>query len=119
MRLPQVRRGVRVAGAALLAFAGTAVAAPYVVTDPLMSHVTHCGVLVDAQPKVTIPVVVQGADKICRFDLAGLAAGSHTVKMTAIANDPVYGTKESAESLPLSFVVPVVPSAPANLRLVP
>ena len=96
-----------------------ALAAPFAVSDPLDPASTHCGVLLDAAAKVVIPVTPDAGGNICKFDLAGISNGSHTVRMTAIANDPVWGSQESAESLPLSFVRPGQPAAPGLLRLQP
>ena len=97
----------------------TASAAPFVVSDPLDPRATNCGILMDAAPKVVIPVVAEAGGNICKFDLAGISNGSHTVKMTAIANDPIWGSQESAESVPLSFVRPAAPSVPGGLELQP
>ena len=96
-----------------------ALSAPFVVSDPLDPRATHCGILMDVAPKVVIPVVAEAGGNICKFDLAGISNGSHTVKMTAIANDPIWGSQESAESVPLSFVRPAAPSVPAGLGLQP
>src|SRR3990167_7583887 len=96
-----------------------AISAPFVVSDPLDPRATHCGILMGAAPKVVIPVVAEAGGNICKFDLAGISNGSHTVKMTAIANDPIWGSQESAESVPLSFVRPVAPSVPGGLGLQP
>jgi hypothetical protein len=96
-----------------------ALAAPFVVSDPLDSSATHCGVFMDATPKQTIPVTVEGAGKICKFDLQSIGNGSHSVRMTAIANDPMWGQVESAQSAPLAFVRPAAPATPAGVRLAP
>src|SRR3990167_1843929 len=96
-----------------------ALAAPFVVSDPLDPRATHCGILMDAAPKVVIPVVAETGGNICKFDLAGISNGSHTVRATAIAIDPIWGTEESAESVPLSFVKPALPANPGGLRLLP
>ena len=102
--------------ALILALASAPVAAqPFVVAD-VVSGVTTCGVTLDgvAQPPVT------AASLQCRFDVAKVTNGSHTVTMTArTVADPVWGTQESAPSAPFVFVRPVAPSAPGNLRLAP
>ena len=105
----------------LLLLSSFASAAPFVISDPLATGVTQCGVFVDTSAKVTIPVtvVVTPPGNICKFDLVGVIAGAHTVKMTAIITDPVFGSKESAQSLPLAFTVPTVPAAPSGLLLTP
>ena len=92
---------------------------PSVVSDPLDPSVTHCGFFFDALPKAVLPVVPDVGGNICQYDLAGISNGSHTLRATAIAVDPVFGTEESAESLPLSFVKPGQPGAPGLLRLRP
>jgi hypothetical protein len=73
----------------------------------------------DATAKLVIPVVAETGGNICKLDLAGLANGSHTVKATAIVNDPIWGSQESVESLPLSFVKPGLPANPGGLKLRP
>lgn len=94
-------------------------AAPFVVSDPLDPRATNCGVFLDAAAKVTIPVTADGTDKVCKYDISGVSVGSHTIRMTAIANDPVWGSQESVQSSPLSFVRPSAPAAPAGLGLQP
>lgn len=95
-------------------------AAPFVITDPVDPATTQCGVFLDAAAKQVIPVTVSGTSKICKYDLATLASGSHTVQMTAITvNDPVWGSRESAKSTPLAFTKPDVPAPPASLGLSP
>jgi len=97
----------------------SAFAAPFVVTDPVAPGVTHCGVLFDSQPKQVIQVTNEGGQNICKFDLAGISAGPHQVRMTAQINDPIWGSLESAESAPLDFVKPGVPAAPTGMQLAP
>lgn len=83
-----------------------AAAAPFVVSDPLTIGTTQCGVYLDSAPRATIPVTPATGGNICRFDLGGVAAGAHTVSMTAITlSDPVFGFQESAKSEPLTFTL--------------
>jgi len=105
----------------LLAFVSLPAFGANVITDPLTAGVTNCGVFLDANAKVTIPVtpITSPVGNICKFDVSTVSAGTHTITMTAIIVDPVFGTKESPQSLPLSFTVPATPAAPANLRLTP
>ena len=108
--------------ALVLALVFPLVHAANVVTDPLATGVTNCGVFLDANAKVTIPVtpVTSPVGNICKFDVSTVSAGTHTITMTAIIVDPVFGTKESPQSSPpLSFSVPGTPGAPVNLRLTP
>lgn len=93
-----------------------------VVSDPLNPGVNQCGVLLDAVAETKIAVTALPApatDIICKFNISTLPAGVHTIKMTAIINDPVFGVKESLPSLPLVFTVPTTPSVPSGLRLIP
>lgn len=99
---------------------GGAQAAPFVVSDPVDPATAQCGVLLDAAPKVIITVTVAAGVKTCKYDLATLASGSHSIRMTAITlNDPVWGSQESAPSVPLAFSKPAVPAPPASLVLSP
>lgn len=106
----------------LFLIASQGFAAPFVVSDPLTAGV-QCGVYLDGVPKVTIPVTPMPTPAIgnfCKFDIAGVGAGSHTITMTAITvNDPFFGSQESAKSIPLVFVVPSAPIPPVGLRLQP
>jgi hypothetical protein len=78
--------------------------------------VTSCGMVLDGAPKVVMPVVAGQ----CKFDLANVSNGSHTVTLTAIAeNDPVWGTQESAPSAPFVFVRPAAPTAPSTVKIAP
>ena len=95
-------------------------AAPFLVSDVLTAGVTQCGVYLDAQAKVTIPVTAVTGGNICKHDLSGISSGAHSVQFTAITvNDPIWGSQESAKSLPLSFSRPGLPAAPAGLVLQP
>lgn len=95
-------------------------AAPFVVTDPVDPATTHCGVLLNVAPKLIVPVTTAGGVKNCRYDLATLASGSHTITMTAIVEKTANNTgAESAPSSPLAFSKPGVPAVPAGLALSP
>ena len=84
-----------------------ATAAPFVVSDPVVVGVTQCGVYVDTNPRVTSAVVADIGGNICKYDLAGVAAGAHSVTVTTITvNDPIWGSQESAKSSPVVFTVP-------------
>ena len=96
-----------------------ALSAPFVTSEPLESHVTHCGIFLDAAPKVVIPVVADVGGNICKFDVSGVSNGAHTIIGTAIVIDPVWGSLESVESVPLDFVRPAQPATPGLLKLTP
>lgn len=99
--------------------------APFLITNPVAG--TTCTLYMDAVPGVTVPVVVATAPAIgnmCQFDLALLAAGSHSAAVTTTTQpDPVWGGGgESVKSSPLAFVRPPLsglPPAPSGLRLTP
>jgi hypothetical protein len=95
------------------------VAAPFVTTDPTsVTGITQCGVYLDFAAKVTIPVTAVTGGNICKFDVANVSTGNHSIQMTFITvNDPIWGSLESAKSLPLSFTRPSVPVAPSGLGL--
>ena len=95
-------------------------AAPFVTSDPVDTGTTSCGVFMDSNPKVTVPVAIVGGVKVCQYDLATLSSGSHTIQMTAIIAATATNTGgESAKSLPLAFIKQVAPVAPAGLGLSP
>jgi hypothetical protein len=102
-----------------LFISAAAQAAPFVVSDPLDTRATHCGWKLDAGVRTDVVVYLSGTDKICRLDLAGLPAGSHTVSATAVAIDPIWGRMESVPSANFTFVVPGSLSAPVGLGLRP
>jgi hypothetical protein len=106
---------------ALLFFSTSALASPpFVVSDLLASGVSLCGVYMDAAPKATIPVAAVTGGNICKLDIGTISVGTHTVTMTAISvNDPIWGSQESAPSLPLSFTKQSPPAAPTGLKLIP
>ena len=90
-------------------------AAPFLEAD-VVAGVAQCGVFMDAAPKVLVPA----AALKCRYDLAGLAAGPHSVTMTALSvADPIWGTQESGPSSPLAFSRPGAPASPSGLVLKP
>lgn len=107
---------------ALIFASSAALGAPFVVSDLLTSGVSQCGILLDTGAKFSIPVtavITPVPGNICKFDLIGTGPGSHSIRMTAIISDPVFGVKESLPSLPLAFTVPSAPAQPAGLLLVP
>jgi hypothetical protein len=96
-----------------------ALAAPFVVSDPVDPEATHCGFKMDSAARTDVAVAMSGTAKICKLDLAGLGSGSHTVNATTVDIDPVYGRRESVPSANFTFVVPTAPPAPSGLKLQP
>ena len=80
---------------------------------------THCGVFVDSAAKVEIPITIDATGKYCKYDISTISTGSHTIKMTHIAKDTVWGNLESTESNPLVLVRPGAPSTPTGLSAYP
>lgn len=105
----------------LMGLSGVSWAAPFVVSDPYTGSPapTHCGVFLDSAPRVEIPISAEGTDVRCRYDVGGVGAGSHSITMTHILKDPVWGNLESAQSPPFVFARPAVPVAPSGLGLSP
>lgn len=105
---------------ALFLFCAPAFAGPFVVSDPVPSgqvQPTHCGVWLDAQPRAEIAVASSAGGPYCKFDVGSVADGSHTIKMTHVRKDVVWGDLESAQSVPLVFQRPALPGAPAGVSL--
>jgi hypothetical protein len=109
----------RILFALLFAWASCAVAQPYLYADTVGTSVTltTCGVFMDAQPKTVAGTVLVGTIVTCKHDLSGITGGSHTVRVTAIVNDPIWGPLESVQSLPFTFTKPSTLAAPTGLRL--
>jgi hypothetical protein len=105
----------------LIPFIPSAVtAAPFVASDPTaqIPAPTACGIYLDAMEKEVIAVATDPTGKpYCRYDLAKVTAGAHTVAATYIVTDPQWGTRESAKSSPFSFTAPSVPLPPSSLKL--
>ncbi len=81
--------------------------APFVVSDPTTdARVDTCSAYMDAVPGVTVPVTLATlplVGKACKYDIAFVAVGAHSIAMTFrnSADTTVWG--ESAKSSPLSF----------------
>jgi len=103
-------------------FSSTVLAqAPYVVSDLLDSRADKCGVFLDAVPKVTVPValaVLPVVGNICKYSVAFVTVGVHSITMTAINSLDTTVWGESAQSVPLSFTRPTAIGIPTNLRMV-
>ena len=110
-----------------LALAGSAGANPMLTCDCSQASdgITSAQVLIDSGSWVTAPVVGtcgSGVDKVvCTspsvtvcYDLASLAAGSHTAK----GHWSNSQGRVSADSVPLSFPILGIPSSPTNQKLV-
>jgi hypothetical protein len=99
----------------LLLFPALAMAAPFVVSDPVAGGATHCGRYEGGTFKADVPIVA-GA---CKFDIGAQLTGTTVYTATAVINDPLWGRQESVQSLPLSVVRSGVPAAPVGLRSSP
>ena len=109
--------------AALSAAALPAAASPFLSCDPFPATgivPTHFGVVMDGGAKVDSPAVLDAAGAAsCRFDLGGLAAGDHTVTVTSVIINPVWGRAESAATPPFTFTRPSPPKAPSHITISP
>jgi len=93
-------------------------AAPFIVSDPLDPRATHCGWQINGGERVNIPVALDGADKICKINMAGRSAGTYIVTATAVDTDPTWG-QESEPSDPFTLHVPGPLPSPSGLQVVP
>ena len=80
-------------------FATSAMAAPFLITDPLIPSATHCGYELNEGARVDVPVAVintgSGTELVCRIDLGNLVRGTHIATLTTV----VAGASRD-ESLP-------------------
>jgi len=75
--------------------------------------------VLDNAPVVESPAdPVTASTKRLKFDVGGVSAGNHTIKVKAFVYDATWGRVESAEAV-FSFTKPAAPSAPAGLKLAP
>lgn len=105
---------------ALLALvAAPAFSAPFLVADLADQTVTHCKLAMDGAAYGPDVPVTATTPKLCRIDLSGTATGAHSAVLVAVADDPIWGRRESAPSAPFAFTRPGVATPPAGTRLVP
>ena len=99
---------------------GVVHAAPWVVSDPTLQGVTHCGSVLDGVVKVDSLVAVSPLGKSCKIDIGAVGVGNHSITASFVNIDPVYGRSESVMTPPFVFVVPSgTINAPGALKLVP
>lgn len=94
-------------------------AAPSVVSDPTaQSAVTHCAWYLDGEARqlVEAPKDARGRP-YCRLDVAGVAAGAHSITAAFVITDPAWGEQEGPKADPLPFTRPAQPSKPSGLRV--
>lgn len=114
-----------IVGLFLLCFSCLVFASPFVVSDPYKVDPvnkllpTHCKLIVDDVSKGDIPIFADSTGSYCKFDMAGLASGTHTIKGTHVLIDVKYGRLESEPSNPLELTKPSPPIAPGSLKLIP
>jgi hypothetical protein len=99
-----------------LMMAGSAQAAPFVLSDVTSEAVTGYTCSIDGGPdQASAPETVTGGVRV-KFDLAGLAVGGHTI--TCKAQNSLWGIASVASS-PLSVTKPASLVAPKNITIVP
>ncbi len=107
---------------AFFLFTGTAMAAPFVVSDPYAATATQPDgfvVSMDGGPVVESPAdPVTSSTVRFKFDVGAVTSGNHTLKVKAYKNDAVWGRLESAEAV-FTFARPAGVSAPAGVTLAP
>ena len=107
-------------GSALWFFIGVVTAAPFVVSDPTLQGVTHCGSVLDGGVKVDSLVAVSPLGKSCKIDIGTVGVGNHSIAASFVNVDPIYGRSESVLSAPLDFTVPSKTlTAPVVLKIAP
>ena len=99
---------------------GVVYAAPFVVSDPTIQGVTHCGSVLDGGVKVDSLVAASPLGKSCKIDVGAVGAGNHSITASFVNIDPTYGRVESAMSVPFDFTVPAKTlNAPGVLKIAP
>lgn len=105
---------------AFFLWAGTAMAAPFVVSDAYPVGATQPDgftVSLDNGPVVESPAdPVTASSARFKFDVGGVAEGSHTLRVKAFKNDAVWGRLESTEAV-FTFTRPASPISPSGLKL--
>ena len=103
--------------AALLCAPVWASAAPFVVSDVTTQAVTNYLCSIDAgADQNSVPETVAGGVRV-KFDLAGLASGSHTV--TCKAQNTLWGVVSASSTPPFTVIKPASLTAPTTLIIVP
>ena len=100
---------------AFFLFTGTAMAAPYVVSDPYTTNVPD-GFLVSVDGGAVVESATVAS--ALRFDVAGVAAGEHTLTVRAYKDTAEWGRLESTP-VNFSFTRPAAPVGPSGIRLAP
>lgn len=90
----------------------------YYPDDPLPTP-TLCGVYIDSKEKIEVPITKDASGVFCKIDISGVAVGAHSMKLTHIVNDPVWGMLESPASASINFTKPSAPIKPVNITLIP
>jgi hypothetical protein len=107
---------------AFLAFNLEVQAAPFVVSDAYPTAATQpdgFAVSLDGGPVVEAPAdPVTSSTVRFKFDVGGVSAGNHTIKVKAFVYDATWGRVESAEAV-FTFARPAAPAVPGGLQLAP
>jgi len=107
---------------AFFLFTGTAMAAPFVVSDPYAATATQPDgfvVSMDGGPVVEAPAdPVTSSTVRFKFDVGAVESGSHTLRVKAYKQDAVWGRLESTEAV-FTFARPAAPAVPGGLQLAP
>jgi hypothetical protein len=99
---------------AVLAMAGVASAAPFLVCDP-QAGVTSYQLTGPSWVPASVSAQTDGS---IRMDVAGATVGSNALTVKACKTDSVWGVQCST-AVPFAFVRPSAPVVPSGIGLVP
>lgn len=81
---------------------------------------SHIAVKVDMGSYADFPAAIDtSGNPFCKFNVDGLKAGAHTVRMKAVLIDAAWGRLESPESAPFDFAKPSAPVVPSGFAVKP
>ncbi|HOS66181.1 MAG TPA: hypothetical protein PK251_15690 [Candidatus Latescibacteria bacterium] len=101
---------------AFFLFTGTAMAAPFVVSDPYTSGTIPDGFLVSVDGAAVVESAAVAS--ALRFDIGGVSSGEHTLTIRAYKDDSAWGRLESTP-VNFTFTRPAAPVGPSGIRLAP
>jgi len=100
---------------AFFLFTGTAMAAPFVVSDPYTTNVPD-GFLISVDGGAVVESAAVAS--ALRFDIGGVSSGEHTITVKAYKDTTEWGRLES-DPVNFTFTRPAAPVGPSGIRLAP
>ncbi len=101
---------------AFFLFTGTAMAAPFVVSDPYTSGTIPDGFLVSVDGAAVVESAAVAA--ALRYDIGSVSSGEHTLTIRAYKDTTEWGRMQSAP-VNFTFTRPAAPVGPSGIRLAP